>query len=124
MYPATPSNVTASNTSTTDKVKITWSLTNQNADEAADSLTVTLQYSDRTLFEEYTLSGDETEISVDVGPGMDYWVSVSANNPDGTRTSTATPFRSQPAGEYTNYKNDVFSNKGIWSYVVQLLLPF
>ena len=99
MYPATPSNVTASNTSTADKVKITWSLTNQNADEAADSLMVTLQYSDRTLFEEYMLSGDETEISVDVEPGMDYWVSVSANNPDGTRTSTATPFRSQPAGE-------------------------
>ena len=94
-----PDNVKVTNTAS-GEVKITWSLTNQNADEAADSLTVTLQYSDGTLFEEYKLSGDETEISVDVEPVMDYWVSVSAHNPDGTRTSTATPFQSEPVGEF------------------------
>ena len=66
------------------RAQITWSLANQIADEAADSLTLTLESpNDIPIFQEYTLPGSQTALDVDVVPGLQYIVRLSSHNVDG-----------------------------------------
>lgn len=98
VLPARPTGLAVDDISLT-QARVTWELTNQNTDDAADALTVTLRYSNQSVAQEYSLPGTGTEVMVDVVPGMEYSVSVSAHNQDGTRTSDPLSFTTPPAGK-------------------------
>ena len=104
--PAVPSNVRVSipTNTTNSQVQVTWSLTHQHADERAESLTLTLiESSNGTTAQQYQLEGNATQQMVDTVPGMEYWVTVSASNQDGTRTTDPVPFWTSPGCKYTEY---------------------
>ena len=100
--PALPSNVRVSNT-TSSQVQVTWSLTHQHPDERAESLTLTVESSNGTIAQHYQLEGNATQQMVDTVPGMEYLVTVSAFNQDGTDTTAPVPFRTSPGRKYTEY---------------------
>jgi len=78
-------------------VQITWSLTTQHPDEEAETLTLKLEFVNGTLVEQYSLAGDVTQRRVNTIPGMEYRVTLTASNQDGTRTADPVPFQT-PAG--------------------------
>ena len=84
-------------------MQVTWSLTHQHADERAESLTLTITFSNETIDQQYQLEDSTTQHMVDTVPGMEYWVTVSASNQDGTNTTTPVPFRTQAGGEFCHY---------------------
>ena len=100
--PALPSDVRVSNT-TSSQVQVTWSLTHQHVDERAESLTVTVTFSNGTIAQQYQLEGSATQHTVDTVPGMEYRVTVSASNQDGTNTTDPVSFRTQAGGEFCHY---------------------
>ena len=104
--PAVPSSVRVSipTNTTNSQVQVTWSLTHQHADERAESLTLTLiESSNGTIAQQYQLEGNATQQMVDTVPGMEYLVTVSASNQDGTNTTAPVPFRTSPGRKYTEY---------------------
>ena len=102
MPPALPSNVRVSNT-TSSQVQVTWSLTHQHADERAESLTLTVAFSNGTIARQYQLEGSATQHMVDTVPGMEYEVTVSVFNQDGTNTTDPVSFQTAPGRKYTDY---------------------
>ena len=84
-------------------MQVTWTLTHQHADERAESLTLTVQFSNGTIAQQYQLEGSATQQMVDTVPGMEYQVTVSASNQDGTRTTDPVPFQTEPGGELCHY---------------------
>ena len=84
---------------------VTWSLTHQHADERAESLTLTVQFSNETIagHQEYQLEGNATQHMVDTVPGMEYLVTVSVFNQDGSNTTDPVPFWTSPGRKYTEY---------------------
>ena len=85
---------------TSSQVQVTWTLTHQHADERAESLTLTVQFSNGTIAQQYQLEGNMTQQMVDTVPGMEYWVTVSALNQDGTKTTDPVPFQTHPGRKY------------------------
>ena len=89
----------AEHTSSTSAL-IRWTLTNQNADDAADSLTLTV--GQPTIGENdrvYLLSGTNTETTVVVFPGMEYAMSLAAQNRDGISTTELVTFDTPSRGK-------------------------
>ena len=86
-------------------MQVTWSLTHQHADERAESLTLTVQFSNGTIAQQYQLEGNATQHTVDTVPGMEYRVTVSASNQDGTRTTDPVPFQTLPGRKYQQWPN-------------------
>ena len=79
---------------TSSQAKITWTLTNQTLDEGPDRLTLTVNYINNTQVREYLLSAGTVEMLVQsIAPGMEYLVTVSASNQDGTRTTDQVQFQ-------------------------------
>ena len=97
--PALPSHVRVSNT-TSSQVQVTWSLTHQHADERAKSLMVMVLFSNGTVSQQYQLEGSATQQMVDTVPGIEYRVTVSASNQDGTRTTDPVPFQTYPGRKH------------------------
>ena len=81
-------------------MQVTWSLTHQHADERAESLTLTVLFSNGTIAQQYRLDGDVTQQMVDTVPGMEYRVTVSVYNEDGTNTTDPVPFQTPPGRKY------------------------
>ena len=100
--PALPSSVRVSNT-TSSQVQVTWTLTHQHVDERAKSLMLMVQFLNGTIAQQYQLEGNVTQQMVDTVPGMEYRVTVSASNQDGTRTTDPVPFQTHPGGELCHY---------------------
>jgi len=94
--PSTPSNVRALNV-TRNQAQITWSLNTRHPDEEAETLTLMLEFVNGTLVEQYSLAGDVTQQRVNTIPGMEYRVTLTASNQDGTRTADPVLFQT-PAG--------------------------
>ena len=97
--PTLPSNVRVSNAASS-QVQVTWSLTHQHADERAESLTLMVRFSNGTISQQYQLEGNATQQMVDTVPGMEYLVTVSVFNQDGTRTTDPVPFQTPPGRKY------------------------
>ena len=105
MPPALPSNVRVSNTTTSSQVQVTWSLTHQHADERAESLTLTVMFTNGTIARQYQLEGSTTQQMVDTVPGMEYLVTVSVFNQDGTNTTAPVSFQTPPGRKYQQWTN-------------------
>ena len=97
--PALSSNVNVSNI-TGFQVQVTWTLTHQHADERAESLTLTVQFSNGTIAQQYQLEGNVTQQMVDTVPGMEYLVTVSVFNQDGTNTTDPVSFQTPSGRKY------------------------
>ena len=79
---------------TSSQARITWTLTNQTLDEGPDRLTLTVNYINNTQVRQYLLSADTGEMLVQsIAPGMEYLVTVSASNQDGTVTTDPVSFQ-------------------------------
>ena len=85
-------------------MQVTWSLTHQHADERAEYLTLTVLFSNGTISQQYQLEDNATQQMVDTVPGMEYQVTVSASNQDGTRTTDPVSFQTLPGRKYAEYK--------------------
>lgn len=86
---------------TSSQAKITWTLTNQTLDEGPDRLTLTVNYINNTQVRQYLLSADTGEMLVQsIAPGMEYLVTVSASNQDGTVTTDQVPFQTLPGRKH------------------------
>ena len=89
---------------TSSQAKITWTLTNQTLDEGPDRLTLTVNYVNNTQVREYLLSAGTVEMLVQsIAPGMEYLVTVSASNQDGTRTTDQVQFRTLPGRKHMGF---------------------
>ena len=75
------------------QVQVTWSLTHQQSDE---SLTLTVTFSNGTIPQQYQLEGNAAQQMVDTVPGMEYEVTVSVFNQDGTNTTAPVSFQTHP----------------------------
>ena len=81
--------------------RVTWILANQNAEDAADSLALTVSRpapgeNDRVI----PLAGTATEAVVTVLPGTEYTISITAHNQDGHRsTEPAVEFVTPASGK-------------------------
>ena len=82
------------------QAQITWSLANQHADEEAENLILVLEFLNGTLAEQYSLAGDVTQQRVTTIPGMEYRVTLTASNQDGTGTAGPVPFQTPAGGGY------------------------
>ena len=90
---------------TSSQAKITWTLTNQTLDEGPDRLTLTVSYINNTQVRQYLLSAGTVEMLVQsIAPGMEYLVTVSASNQDGTVTTAPVSFRTLPARKHLQFK--------------------
>ena len=85
---------------TTSQAQITWSLTTQHPDEEAETLRLALEFLNGTLAEQYSLAGNATQQRVNTIPGMEYRVTLTASNQDGTRTADPIPFQTPAGGGY------------------------
>lgn len=79
--------------------KISWSLPEDiHTDGIADSFTVSLNFTNGTLAHQLTVEGDVRQVDVNVVPGMEYVVIVTAHNQDGSTPSDQYRFTTQPGG--------------------------
>ena len=82
---------------TSSQAQIRWTLTNRTLDEGPDRLTLTVNYTNNTQVCQYLLSAGTVELLVQsIIPGMEYLVTVSASNQDGTRTTDPVSFKTLP----------------------------
>ena len=82
---------------TSSQARITWALTNRTLDEGPDHLTLTVNYANNTQVRQYSLLPGTVEMLVQsITPGMEYLVTVSASNQDGTRTTDPVSFQTLP----------------------------
>ena len=106
-WPAVPPSVPAGpviSDITSSQAKITWTLTNRTLDEGPDRLTLTVNYINNTQVRQYLLSAGTGEMLVQsIAPGMEYLVTVSASNQDGTRTTAPVPFQTLPGRKHMGY---------------------
>ena len=93
-----PSNILIENIGSTSAIA-QWSLTNQNADDPPDNITVRLYYSNGTLAAQYTLDGQETSLPLSLLPGMQYSLHMSAANVDGVSESEPKQFQTPDGGK-------------------------
>ena len=89
---------------TSSQALIRWRLTNQTLDEGPDRLTLTVNYANNTQVRQYSLSAGTVEMLVQsIIPGMEYLVTVSASNQDGTRTTDPVSFQTLPGRKYIGF---------------------
>ena len=92
MYPAVPSDVIVDLISART-ARVSWSLTNQMPDEAADELTLLVTFANRSLADRQQLSGTSTSASLqDLIPAHMYMVQLTASNSDGEVTTNPETF--------------------------------
>lgn len=101
VLPVVPSNLQFPDISSTH-ARLTWELTNQNEDDRPDNLTAQLYYKNRTMALEYIVNGTETELNLDLVPGMEYIVQIISANIDGKRRTEEIPFKSVDGRKFTN----------------------
>ena len=99
VLPAIPADLNVTNV-TASQAQITWSLTTQHPDEEAETLRLALEFLNGTLAEQYSLAGNATQQRVNTIPGMEYRVTLTASNQDGTRTADPVPFQTPAGGGY------------------------
>lgn len=95
----TVTNIDVMTTDSPVKVDVSWTLSPTTPDNTPDSLTLTLQYSNHSVSQVYTLYGSQTEYCVEVVPGMEYRVLITSHNQDGDSTSEPFNFQTDPAGK-------------------------
>ena len=101
---------------TSSQAKITWTLTNRTLDEGPDRLTLTVNYINNTQVRQYLLSAGTGEMLVQsIAPGMEYLVTVSASNQDGTRTTAPVSFRTLPARKHLQFKCMCVGRRNQWT---------
>ena len=89
---------------TSSQAHIRWRLTNQTLDEGSDRLTLTVNYANNTQVRQYSLLADTVEMLVQsITPGMEYLVTVSASNQDGTRTTDPVSFQTLPGRKHVGF---------------------
>ena len=89
---------------TSSRALIRWTLTNQTLDEGPDRLTLTVNYANNTQVRQYSLLADTVEMLVQsITPGMEYLVTVSASNQDGTRTTDPAQFQTLPGRKHVGF---------------------
>ena len=89
---------------TSSQARISWTLTNQTLDEGPDRLTLTVNYINNTQVRQYLLSAGTGEMLVQsIAPGMEYLVTVSASNQDGTVTTDPVQFQTLPGRKHMGY---------------------
>ena len=90
---------------TSSQARVSWTLTNQTLDEGPNRLTLTVNYTNNLQLHQYLLSAGTVEMLVQsIDPGMEYLVTVSASNQDGTRTTDPVSFRTLPARKHLQFK--------------------
>ena len=112
--PATPSNFSSQDEFSTTAV-FKWTLTNQNADEGADTFIIQLMYENGAFFRNETFPGGVSERRVsDLIPGMRYSARIFAMNADGVATVGPISFSTTPGSKslatvinYVDYPNFV-----------------
>jgi len=105
---------------TRNQAQITWSLNTQHPDEEAETLTLTLEFVNGTLVEQHSLAGNSTQQRVNTIPGIEYRVTLTASNQDGTRTADPVRFQT-PAGGGFKLLCEVHSTTQIRSLIPRLL---
>ena len=89
---------------TSSQALIRWRLTNRTLDEGPDRLTLSVNYANNTQVRQYSLLADTVEMLVQsITPGMEYLVTVSASNQDGTRTTNPAPFQTLPGRKHIGF---------------------
>ena len=73
--------------------RVSWSLTNQTADEGAKALTLRLTYGNMSFIDDIRLPGDATSVPLNLIPGTEYAVRLTAENPDGMITTETKYFQ-------------------------------
>ena len=64
---------------------------------------LTVLFSNGTIAQQYQLEGNATQQMVDTVPGMEYRVTVSVYNQDGTNTTDPVPFQTSPGRKCAEY---------------------
>ena len=72
--------------------RLQWTNTNQTADEGAETLTLLLMFSNMRLAQQIELSGDTTQVTLDLIPGTEYSARLRAENPSGMVITDAITF--------------------------------
>lgn len=99
VLPTAPTNFQVQNTYSTAAL-FSWTLTNQNEDESADTLTLQLAYDNGTFFRNETFSGTETSKQVNnLIPGINYSALLLALNVDGSSTTDSIQLRTLVGSE-------------------------
>ena len=96
--PSLPANLAATEVNFT-ATRVTWALTNPTADAGADTLTLTVRYSE--TIDEYLLAGNETALLIAVIPGTEYEFALTARNQDGSATTQPALYQTPPGGNYS-----------------------
>ena len=101
---------------TSSQARISWTLTNRTLDEGPDHFTLTVNYINNTQVRQHSLSASTVEILVQsIDPGMEYLVTVSATNQDGTRTTAPVSFRTLPARKHLQFKCMCVGRRNQWT---------
>ena len=114
---------------TSTQAHIGWTLTNRTLDEGPDRLTLTVNYANNTQVRQYSLLPGTVEMPVQsITPGMEYLVTVSASNQDGTRTTNPVSFQTLPGRKHMGFlvhggcvQCHLFSS---WAVVLQCSIRF
>lgn len=101
VLPIIPSNIQFPDISSTH-ARCTWELTNKNEDDLPDNITIQLSFENGTLASEYVVNGTETELNLDLVPGMNYNLEMISANIDGESMTMSMPFRSIDGRKCTN----------------------
>ena len=81
-----------------------WTLTNQNEDEGADTLTIQLTYDNGTFFRNETFTGSDSQRRVhNLIPGINYTALLVAKNVDGTTTVGPIPVQTLVGSEFFHF---------------------
>ena len=64
---------------------------------------VMVLFSNGTIAQQYQLEGNATQQMVDTVPGIEYRVTVSVSNQDGTNTTAPVPFQTAPGRKYQQW---------------------
>lgn len=83
--------------------RVSWTLTNQTPDEAADQLILRVAFANRSLADWQQFSGDLTSMVLDnLIPANDYFVVLTAENSDGEVTTNPVQFRTLEGAPFIN----------------------
>ena len=79
---------------------VSWTVPEGSEDERADNFTISLTFSHNgSLAEQLTVAGHLRAARLNIVPGMNYTVSVTARNQDGVMTSESVEFTTPPGGK-------------------------
>lgn len=93
MRPTVPANLFVDQISSRT-ARVSWRLTNQTTDEAADRLILRVTFANRSLADWQQFSGDHTSMVLDnLIPANDYFIVLTAENSDGEVSTNAVLFR-------------------------------